>query len=151
MTKIKLLWDKFKCYWSYTFPLYDYLKCRKYIKRPSLLFIKFNNLDNNWFFGLPANRIYYYPIISIECSNVGWKDKYDEPRWEYNPYLVVVLFRKWMFGWQIGWKDYINNLTTWELILRHNYYNQDIYEMVKKLCWLKADGSEQCATTLKKH
>ena len=89
-------------------------------------------------------------IISILLylqKQVGWKSKYDSPRWEYNPYIAIILFRKWAISWTIGWKDYMQNLATWEAILDYNYYDRPI---TSQTGWLNIDGNNMILETLKK-
>ena len=67
------------------------------------------------------------PIVSIQTSNVGWKTKYDTVRWEWNPFIAIILFRKWIFSWTVYWsKDYCKNLRIWETIIDHIYYNKPL-------------------------
>lgn len=139
--------SKFKFWWSYHFPYYDWWKARKYVKRPHIHFNGCKKYYEGWFFRLPARIDYFNPIISIETSNVGWKSKYDSPRWEYNPYIAIILFRKWAISWTIGWKDYMQNLATWEAILDYNYYDRPI---TSQTGWLNIDGNNMILETLKK-
>lgn len=134
-------WHIFKVYCSYKFPYYDWWQCRKYIKLPHWHLNGLGRWGTNWFFGLPISSRYYNPIFSIKIGNVGWKDKYNRPVFEWNPYFCIVLFKKWMIAWVLCWsKDYVENLTTWEAILAHNYYNKDIKEFAKHHYWLTSGG-----------
>ena len=116
--------NKFKIWWSYHFPYYDWWKVRNKIIRPHIHYNGFKTYSTGWFFGLPVCTSYLNPIISIQTSNVGWKTKYNMVRWEWNPFIAIILFRKWIFSWTICWsKDYCKNLRIWETILEHIYYN----------------------------
>ena len=133
---------------SYNFPYYDWWKCRKWIKRPHIHFSGVGKWRKVWRYGMPMG--YHNPILSVKSSNVGWKDKYDSPCFEYNPYIYILIFRKWAIVWTIGWnRDYVENLTTWEAILAHNYYNEDIKEFAKHHYWLTPSGQQQVIHTLK--
>lgn len=117
----------FKFWLTYRFPYYDWWKCRKYIKRPHWHLNGIGLWTRNWTFGLPINIKSYNPIFSIKFGNVGWKDKYNSPRFEWNPYFAIVIFRKWIISWTLCWsKDYLINMTNWERILSHNYYNIEL-------------------------
>lgn len=143
-------WHIIKVHCSYRFPYYDWWQCRKYIKVPHWHLAGCGKWGNVWNFGLPINIKYYNPIFSIKTSNVGWKDKYDSPRHEWNPYFAITIFRKWMIWWTLCWsKDYIENMTTWEAILAHNYYNADIKEYAHNRYWVGKDNIKHYINTLK--
>ena len=143
-------WHIFKVHCSYRFPYYDWWQCRKYIKRPHWHLSGCGRWGTNWYFGLPISLKYYNPIFSIKTGNVGWKDKYNSPRFEWNPYFAIVIFRRWMISWTLCWsKDYVNNMTTWETILSHNYYGTDIKTFAKENYWIEKDNKKHYINTLK--
>lgn len=80
-------------------------------------------LKRKFFFGKRKNLpiLYINPsgkIISINMSDVQWKDKYDTPRFEENPYFIITLFNKFSFGWI--WHAPSDEY--WEQILWYLYY-----------------------------
>lgn len=58
-------------------------------------------------------------LIMIRCRDVGWKDKWDSPRYEEPPYIWIHLFRLNLIWW---WKldHYIDDY--WEQALWYLYY-----------------------------
>lgn len=81
-----------------------------------------NLLKREFFFGkrreLPLLYINPYgKIISINMSDVQWKDKWDTPRFEEHPYFIITLFNKFSFGWIWRAPD-----KYWEQILWYLYY-----------------------------
>lgn len=110
-------------------PFATWWKARKYFKRPSI----------NYHFGLLkysfpyANRDYIGKIIDISIQDVMWKDKYNSPRHERNPYVWICLFR--LFRFEISTR--INALTEtgkvedrsmfyWEYLLNYLYYSKSL-------------------------
>ena len=66
-------------------------------------------------------------FIHIISSDVGWKDKYDTPRYEYPPYIWIHIY-KWNFVWHWDLPDNLffdskNNVEDyWEQALWYLYY-----------------------------
>lgn len=116
-------------------PFATWWKARKYFKRPSLKF-HFGLLKYSFPY---AHRRYIGKIIDISIQDVCWKDKYNSPRHERNPYLWICLFR--LIRFEIG--TYIPELTEtgkyedgsmyyWEYMLDYLYYSKTL-EI--QYCW----------------
>ena len=110
-------------------PFKTWWKARKYFKRPSVKFY-FGLLKYNFPY---ANRDYIGKIIDISIHDVMWKDKYNSPRHERNPYVWICLFR--LFRFEIGTR--INDITEtgkvedrstfyWEYLLDYLYYSKSL-------------------------
>ena len=110
-------------------PFKTWWKARKYFKRPSIKFY-FGLLKYNFPY---ANRNYIGKIIDISIHDVMWKDKYNSPRHERNPYVWICLFR--LFRFEIATK--VNTLTEtgkvedrsmfyWEYLLDYLYYSKSL-------------------------
>lgn len=141
-------------------PLKTWWKARKYFKFPNIGFKfvwkwkmkfidkkiadKFNIKTHNFFskrfyfsyesLHCPyANINYLSKIIDIDISDVGWKDKYDSPRHEYDPYIYVCLFgcigfkitffKKWV---DVDCQTQNCSMEYWEYILDYLYYNKNL-------------------------
>lgn len=136
---------KIKLWNEYHNPFYYWWKARKYFKRPKIHFIFDKDL---WFFGMPARRDYYNPIIDINTSSLGWKWKYDEVRHEWDPYFQIVLFRKWHLLWVINWVDkkdkdsVTRSMATWEALLDYLYNNKTIEECISNHRWIANWGDD---------
>lgn len=65
--------------------------------------------------------------IQIIFHDVGWKDKYDTPRFEYPPYVWIHLF-KWNFVWYWGLPLHQDHREDqyWEQALWYLYYHNNI-------------------------
>lgn len=85
--------------------------------------------------------------IDIEVHDVGWKDKYNSPRYENSPIIAFCLL-----GYVIGWtwkledkEDSSNYWTTsdyWEQALWYIYYSQcDIKKAKKTWPWQDMKGN----------
>lgn len=135
---IKKLIQRLKIKNEFKNPFYHWWKVRKEFKRPKCHFIFKKNL---WFFGLYINRKYYNRFIHIRTSAVGWKDKYDSPRHEWDPFIQIVFFRKWHMCWIFNWvdpndpKSHIKSMSTWEAILSRIYYSKSLEECVEENTW----------------
>lgn len=119
----------FKINWWH--PLKD---VRKYNKRfpnrkckPKLRFGRYG-----WMFMFPISRDQTGKILDIYGFDLMWKDKWDEPRYEYSPFIAITFFRKWQIGisfiidtsdmpkhsWE-STQDY-----WWETYLEKEYYDK---------------------------
>lgn len=130
-----------KYWWEYNFPYYHWWSVRKYFKRPKAhLYIG----KPMWFFGFPLSQ-YLNPIIDVRLHGLMWKDKWNSPRHECDPYFSIMLFEKWHFLWTFNWMDkkdeYDNtrSMATWEAVLDILYYNKDIEWCKKRHVWLSKD------------
>ena len=87
----------------------------------------------NCYFKFTKNKYVPYPVIwvskpayiHIMSSDVGWKDKYDTPRFEYPPYIWIHIY-KWnfVFYWDLHDEKYIDEY--WEQALWYLYYTNTI-------------------------
>lgn len=135
----------FKIWNIHNNPLYEWWKVRKWFKRP---YLKLSHIGKyEWMFGLPICMDYYNKFIDIKISNVGWKDKYDEPRFEWLPYINLLFFRKWQITWVFTYIEepgnFIQQVLTeavYEAMLDINYYNRTLNETVEKHCLTGTDG-----------
>lgn len=71
---------------EYRNPWYYWWKAREYFKRPKAHFLFRKRF---WTFGLPIRRDYYNPVIDIGFHALGWKDKWDSPRHEWDPMICI--------------------------------------------------------------
>ena len=110
-------------------PFKTWWKARKKNKKPSIK-CHFELLKCSFPY---ANRNYIGKIIDISIQDVMWKDKYNSPRHERNPYVWICLFR--LFRFEIGTR--INALTEtgkiedrstfyWEYLLDYLYYSKSL-------------------------
>ena len=110
-------------------PFKTWWKARKYFKKPSIK-CHFGLLKYSFPY---ANRDYIGKIIDISIQDVMWKDKYNSPRHERNPYVWICLFR--LFRFEIDTR--INALTEtgkvedrstfyWEYLLDYLYYSKSL-------------------------
>ena len=127
---------------TYHNPWYHWWKARKYFKRPKAHFLFTKNF---WTFGLPCRRDYYNPILSINFDALGWKDKYNSPRHEWDPMINIVFFRTWHLIWIFNWVDKTDDhsntrsAATWEAILDYLYYSVPNDQLSKNHIWMCED------------
>lgn len=92
-------------------------------------------------FGLPIRRDYYSPVIDIGFHALGWKDKWDSPRHEWDPMICITFFRTWHLLWIFNWatkhkKDSITgSMATWEAILDYTRYDKSLSYVVDNHIW----------------
>lgn len=66
-------------------------------------------------------------LLSICIQDVQWKDKYDSPRHEVDPFVSIGLFNKFYFNWTWILPAYLRTKTSdemdyWEQFLWYKYY-----------------------------
>lgn len=78
-------------------------------------------------------------ILSINCKDVGYKMKWDEPRHEHNPYICIDIFNKYRI--LIEFKspsDLLEDFMYWEIILEYLLlYNKDLIKTKENFGWTK--------------
>jgi hypothetical protein len=124
---------------QYNNPFYIWWKVRKIFKFPK---IHLYCGKITWFFGLPCRFDYYNRFIDIHTSGVGWKWKYDEPCFEWNPHIAITFFRKWQIIWVFTYykkQALALNEATWEAMLGLIYRDKDLATVVKENTW--SDGT----------
>lgn len=137
---------------EYKNPWYHWWEVREYFKRPKAHFLFRKKF---WTFGLPARRDYYNPVIDIGFHALGWKDKWDSPRHEWDPMICITFFRTWHLLWIFNWavKEEKNSITksmaTWEAILDYSYYNKTIDQAIDNHVWsYEEDGEKKYITII---
>jgi len=102
---------------------------------------RFKNLpmvrrSKDWIFRLFGNSYWLqigWPIM-IHTNDLGWKDKFDSPRFEWSPAFYIFFF-KWQFCMWWGIPDG-NTDRYYEQILWYLYYaNKDIEKAEKTWPW----------------
>lgn len=110
-------------------PLKTWWKARKYFKFPNIS-IYGGKLKYSFPYAC-KDRI--GKILDINFSELGWKDKYDSPRHESNPYIFICLFRflyisiifHKRFYDEIG-RPKNGSMEYWEYILDYLYYKKKL-------------------------
>jgi len=104
----------------------------------------FNRLNN---FKLGKYFIFYgYPII-ISKVQLGWKDKFNSPRYEWSPQFHIFMFGLQFAMWwnapsPAGHSDY-NNDRYYEMILHYLYYSdKDIKKAKDTWGWVEFDSKQ---------
>lgn len=137
----------FSKYWREShIPLYQWYRARDKFKKPNC---HFSFGKPSWFFGWYADSRYMNPIIDIYSSSLGWKDKYNSPRHEWDPFFAITFFRRYRLMWMWNYVsdpsdsgEYTRNVATWEAILDYIYYNKSIEWVRNNHIWLNQDNSE---------
>ena len=83
--------------------------------------------------------------IEILFTGLGWKDKYNSPRYEYPP---NILFKFFNFEFRIiwTWGDYLKDTIYWEDVLSYYEYNTSLKD-IRSSSWIK-DEKEINSKTL---
>ena len=71
--------------------------------------------------------------IEILFTGLGWKDKYNSPRYEYPP---NILFKFFNFEFRIiwTWGDYLKDTIYWEDVLSYYEYNTSLKDIGSSSC-----------------
>lgn len=141
--------------WNYWHnPLYHWWKMRKYFKFPKIHFVCQKDF---WMFGCPINKNYYKPIVDIRFNALGWKDKYDSPRHEHDPFLQIVFFKKYHLVWVFNWitkgdfDESTRNMATWEALLDMMFYKHTITEVRNMHIWSSNENKIYIDSNLTKY
>jgi hypothetical protein len=109
-------------------PLGTWWKARKYFKLPKISFHPFFNIHHNCPYISYKN---VGKILGVDFHDISWKDKWNSPRHEMNPYIWICLFRR--FGFSINFDIYYRNefgelesgdTYYWEYLLEWLYYKE---------------------------
>lgn len=119
--------DEWVYYWLEN-PLKTWKKAKKYFKCPK----------SKWkIYWINKERIYSkYPrskILDVIFCDLSWKDKYNSPRHEENPYIFICFFKKLAF-YKEYYMDYNDefgekengSLEYWEYLLDYLYYSKNL-------------------------
>lgn len=97
----------------------------------------------NKHFKLFGYEISYGWPIAFHSNDLGWKDKFDSPRFEWSPSFMIFFF-KWQFciHWVPDTEDVDNY---WEMVLWWKYYsNEDMHKA--RMTWPWRDGKTKRST-----
>ena len=128
-----VMYSGFESKWIHFFienPFRTWWKVRRYFKMPKLSF----HLFTHPVFNCPyATYKWIGNLIDISICDVGWKTKYDEIRFERNPYIWICFFRR--FGFSINFYTYYKNEFNekqpmddqyWEYLLDYIYRDNNL-------------------------
>ena len=97
------------------------MKKLKGIFKPLKCYFKWNT-NEDWFPMLWCSEPAYIHIMSVD---VGWKDKFDSPRYEYPPAIWIHLFKlNRIWYWELPNEGYMDDY--WEQALWYLYYYRNI-------------------------
>lgn len=122
---------KCKIWNSCTNPFRTIWRCRKWFKMPKMkwYFYKYYKWKND-----------DTPFIYFESWDIMWKDKYDTPRHEYDPYIRFIFFRWLCIDIKLMYDDVYCNDNTWEQMLWTYYYcDNDIRKAYRTWPWYSND------------
>lgn len=112
-----------------SFPNKIYNQCKDDIVKPKRRFVCYKNTS---YFYIPDLHLFY--DTPIQWSDVDWKTKYGDYRFEWLPYFAIRLFG-WNFVWYWESPD-DSNTRYYEFILNYLYvYNKDIEKTLKNNKW----------------
>lgn len=108
---------------------------------------KYSNLpmvrrSKDWIFQLFGNH-YWLQVgwpIKIHRGELGWKDKWDTPRFEWSPSFMIFFF-KWQFCiWWLAPKSDKFDDTYWEMFLWWKIYSNKDLEKAERTWGWKSKG-----------
>jgi hypothetical protein len=83
--------------------------------------------------------------VSIKTTQLGWKDKFESPRFEWPPQFTILFFGLQFCIWwnapKLEGEEYSNNDKYYEMILHYLKYtvNKDIKEAEETWGWIDSD------------
>ena len=97
------------------------MKKLKGVFKPLKCYFKWNT-NTDWFPMIWCSEPAYIHIMSVD---VGWKDKFDSPRYEYPPTIWIHLFKlNLIWHWKLPNEKYMDDY--WEQALWYLYYYKNI-------------------------
>ena len=97
------------------------MKKLKGVFKPLKCYFKWNT-NTDWFPMIWYSEPAYIHIMSVD---VGWKDKFDSPRYEYPPAIWIHLFKlNLIWYWKLPNEKYMDDY--WEQALWYLYYYKNI-------------------------
>ena len=97
------------------------MKKLKGVFKPLKCYFRWNT-NEDWFPMLWCSKPAYIHIMSVD---VGWKDKFDSPRYEYPPAIWIHLFGlNLIWYWELPNEKYMDDY--WEQALWYLYYYKNI-------------------------
>ena len=106
------LYDYFYIYYENPFKTYN--KVKKYFKSIKPKF--------SWGFG-KSNKA---KILELCIYDLMWKDKYNSPRHEFNPRILLSLFNYIHLYIDFTLGDSVTDMVYWEAIIDWVYYGKDL-------------------------
>lgn len=109
----------FNIYWENPFKTYN--KIKKYFRRIKLKF--------SWTFIKKKSSA---KILEFNSFDLTWKDKWNSPRYEFNPRINISLFQYIHLHIELTLKeDSMSDIAYWEAALYWLYYNKSLHRAVK--------------------
>lgn len=100
---------------------FETMKKLKGVFKPLKRYFRWN-INKDWYPMLWCSKPAYIHIMSVD---VGWKDKFDSPRYEYPPVIWIYLFGlNLIWYWNIKEDGYTDDY--WEQALWYLYYYKNI-------------------------
>lgn len=127
------------------FPWRTYWKARKIFKRPKIK-CHFGNVKNGEVWGLvSSSSAYWNPILEFSSRDVTWKSKWNSPRFEYEPEIVMIFFKRWEL-----WIHLVSPDTTsqhdyiyWETLLDYVNFKKPLGLAIEDNTWVSCGESSQ--------
>lgn len=123
-----------------------------------------NKFCKKGYFHKPTRKIYIGSLYELPCtyslcrqrwwvqinvSNIWWKDKFNTPRFECNPYFTITFFKKWCISIYWTYPEFLkekypnekfNEDGFWEQALWTYFYsNGDLEKAIKTWPWKNMD------------
>ena len=102
----------------------------KRVFKPLKCYFKFKK---DWWAPAPILWVPKPSYVHIVANDIGWKDKYDTPRYEYSPYVWIhILNWNWIWYWELPLHQNHRNDEYWEQALWYLYYSGTISQGLGK-------------------
>lgn len=83
-------------------------------------------------------------ILEIYSYDLMWKDKYDSPRHEYSPRILISLFNYIHIYILFNVNDSFNDMLYWEAALYWLYYKESLQKCVNYCNYSEFDSDTSC-------
>ena len=112
-------------------PIREWWEVRKVFKRPHITKAKIEPS----YYSMCHNKLFH-----LSFNELGYKMKYDEPRFEWNPYIKLILFNKFKYVWVFTAPIYLDNMEDmiyWESILWYSL-TKDLKKAYEMNIWSRS-------------
>ena len=122
-------------------PIKYWWKARKVFRRPHI---------SKTFQDAPYTLQCHNKLFHLSFNELGYKMKYSEPRFEWCPYIYLVIFNKFEFLWLFTSPvdiDHMGNMIYWESILWY-VLTKDVKQTYEMNIWNKSIKDKEVYTCL---
>lgn len=145
---MRSFFETLKIWNQYNNPYYYWWKVRKHFVRPKWKLV-YHGKEPTWFYGMYINSEYYNRFFDFQIKGLGWKSKWGEYRHEWDPMIILTIFRKYQCVWMLTYVNdqdpdsHTRNVATWEAILdMTSGKHPPLSKIIENHTWIRYKNNE---------